>query len=67
MENGKNGLRIVIGRNAIDGQGFAFDALMDQHQLAARFTLILVPALFHSQPAGLHRRLTRGQTIARNI
>lgn len=67
LENRENGIRIVIGCNAIDGQRFALDAFMDQHQLASRFTLILVPALFHGQPDGLHRRFARGQAIARNV
>jgi hypothetical protein len=67
LENRSNGPRIVIGRNAVDGQRFAFNAFMDQHQLALRLTLILVPALFHGQPYGFHRRFAGGQTITRRV
>jgi hypothetical protein len=67
LENSNNSFRIVIGRNTIDGQNFAFNAFMDQHQLASHFTLILVPALFHGQPYGFHQRFTRGQTVTRQV
>src|SRR5574341_109346 len=66
VENGNEGLGIIVGCNAIDRQGFALYAFMDQHQLAARFTLILVPAFFHRQSNRLHRRFARGQAVARD-
>jgi hypothetical protein len=67
VENSNNSFGIVIGRNTIDGNGFAFNAFMDDHQLASRFTLILVPALFHGQPYGFHRRFARGQMVTRDV
>jgi len=67
LENRNNRFSIIIGGNAVDGQSFAFNASMDQHQLASRFTLILVPALLHGQPDGFHRRLARGQTVTGGV
>jgi hypothetical protein len=67
LENRNDGCRIVISRNTIDGHGFAFNTFMDQHQLASHLTLIFVPALFHGQPYGFHRRFARGQTVARDV
>jgi len=37
------------------------------YQFAARFTLILVPALLHGQPDGFHRRLTRRQAVTGRV
>jgi hypothetical protein len=63
LENLHDRLREVIGGDAINGQRFAFNAFVDQHQLASWFTLILVPALLHGQPDRFHRRFARGQTV----
>jgi hypothetical protein len=62
-----DGPRVVVGCDAIYGQGIAAGAFVDQHQLASRFALIFVPASFHGQPDGFHRRLARGQTVSRGI
>ncbi len=59
-KNRQDGLRVVVGSDAIDGQDLAFDTLMDQHQLAARLAPVFVPAWLHGQPDGLHRRLAGG-------
>jgi len=64
LKDSHHSLRVVVGSNAIDGQGFAFDTFMDQHQFASEFTLIFVPALLHGQPNGFHRRLTRRQAVS---
>jgi hypothetical protein len=67
LKNRNDGCGIVIGCDAVDGQVFASNAFMDQHQLASRFRLILVPALFHGQPYGFHRLFARGQAVTRDI
>ncbi len=40
---------------------------MDQHHLASLIKLVLVPALFHGQPDGLHLPFARAESIARGI
>jgi hypothetical protein len=35
IENIHNGIRVIVSRDAIDRQGLAFCAFMDQHQLAS--------------------------------
>ena len=67
LKDRHNRTRVVVSGDAVDRQRIAFRTLMDQHQLAARLPLIFVPAKLHGQRDGLHRRLTRGQTIARGV
>lgn len=56
--------RVVICSNAIHGERAAL-TLMDEHQLAAPIQPVLVPAMFHGQPDGLHLPLARTQTVTR--
>jgi len=58
---------LVIGGDAVDGQGSALDTLMDQHQLASFIKPILVPAILHRQPDGLHLPLARRETVTCGI
>jgi len=60
-----NGFRVIVSCDAIDRERFAFDAFMNQHQLASRIKPVLVPAPLHGQPDGLHLSLAGGQTVAR--
>src|SRR5829696_4750531 len=53
LENRHDRSRVIICRDAVDGKRFTSSTFMHQHQLATRFTLILVPALLHRQPDGL--------------
>ncbi|HEX6268807.1 MAG TPA: hypothetical protein VFZ43_01115 [Anaerolineales bacterium] len=58
---------IVIGGNPVNGQGLTFSAFVNQHQFAARFSLILVLALFQGQTDRFHRRFAGGQTVAGRV
>lgn len=56
----QNGFRLIVCRDAIDGQDATFGTFMDQHQLASRLKPVLVPALLHGQPYGFHLPLASG-------
>jgi hypothetical protein len=64
-KNSNDGFRIIIGRDAINGQSPAFHAFMDQHQLASLIETILVPAILHCQPDRFHLSLTGSQAVTR--
>jgi hypothetical protein len=65
LKNSNDGFRIIICRDAINGESPAFHAFMDQHQLASLIETILVPAILHGQPDGLHLSLAGRQAITR--
>ncbi len=64
IEHCHDRFRVIVSGNAVDGEGLAFEAFMDQHQLAARLGPVLVPARLHRQADGLHRCLASRQAIA---
>jgi hypothetical protein len=58
LENSPYHSGVIVCCDAIDGKSLAFHTFMDQHQLAARVTLVFIPALLHGQPDWFHWRLT---------
>jgi hypothetical protein len=67
LKDGQYRSRVIIRGYAVDREDSALRTLVDQHQLAARFTSIFVSAHLHRQANRFHWRFARRQTIARSV